>query len=80
MDGELPADIQTVNSLCISLFKLSRDESLGPAGSKTRVIFNNMALQVGDVHFNFKLFSQKYESACHDLTHLQEIQDKKSRL
>lgn len=77
---EILADVQNVNTLRISLFKLSRDESLGPAGSEAWVIFNNMVLQVGDVHFNFKLFSQKYESALHDLTHLREIQGKKSRL
>lgn len=39
-----------------------------------------MALQVGDMHFNFTLFSQKYEPTRHDLTHLRELQDKKSCL
>lgn len=39
-----------------------------------------MALQVGDVHFNFKLFSQKYKVVHYDLTHLKELQDKKTRL
>lgn len=50
------------------------------AGSEAKAIFNQMALQMGDLHFNLKLFGQKYEVARHDLNHLRELQDKKARL